>query len=104
VEEIVQGMKKNKALGLDGFTAEFYQATWHFMGRDILEVMEESRQNQKVCPSLNSTFITLIPKTSKLEYPHGFFPIALCNFIYKIIATLIVKRRKPLLPNIISPK
>lgn len=63
VEKIVKGMKKNKAPGLDGFTAEFFQATWSFMGKDILEVVEESRQNQKVCPGLNSTFITLIPKT-----------------------------------------
>jgi len=39
-----------------------------------------------------------------LEDPQGFRPIALCNFIYKIIATLITKRLKLLLLIIISPK
>jgi len=39
----------------------------------------------------------------KSEDPQGFRPIALCNVIYKIIATLIGKRLKPLLPNLILP-
>ena len=31
VEEIVKKMAKNKAPGPDGFTIEFYQASWSFM-------------------------------------------------------------------------
>eukprot|EP00253_Pinus_taeda_P025237 PITA_25237 len=38
------------------------------------------------------------------EFFQGFRPIALCNVIYKIIATLIAKRIKPLLANLISPE
>lgn len=37
VEEIVKGMKKNKALGPDRFTEEFYQEGWKFLGQGILE-------------------------------------------------------------------
>lgn len=96
-------MQKNKALGTNGFNVEFYQATSPFMGQDILEVVEESRCNQKVFPSLNSTFIALFPKTAKSDVPQGFMSIALCNVIYKIIATLVVKRLKTLFPNLISP-
>lgn len=72
------------------------------MGQDILEIVEESRCNQKVCPSFHSTFITLIPKSAKSDDPQGFRPIALCNVIYKIIATLVVKHLKPILPSLIS--
>lgn len=36
VEEIVKGLPRNKTPGLYGFTAEFYEATWPFMGEDIL--------------------------------------------------------------------
>jgi hypothetical protein len=32
------------------------------MGRDLLEVVKESRVVGKVCGSLNATFVALIPK------------------------------------------
>ena len=46
VEEVVKGMKKNKAPGPDGFTVEFYEAGWDFLGQDILDVVEESGRKQ----------------------------------------------------------
>eukprot|EP00253_Pinus_taeda_P018598 PITA_18598 len=104
VEEVVMNMKKGKAPRPDGFTVEFYQAGWHFLGQEILEAIEESRLKQKIWPGINSTFLTLIPKSNNSEEAQGFRPIALCNVIYKIIATLIAKRLKPLLPSIISPE
>eukprot|EP00253_Pinus_taeda_P032182 PITA_32182 len=47
LEEVVKGLKKNKATEPDGFTTEFYQAAWKFIANGILEVVEESRRNQK---------------------------------------------------------
>eukprot|EP00253_Pinus_taeda_P016827 PITA_16827 len=102
IEEIVKSMKKGTAPGPDGFTIEFFQAGWHFLGREILELIEESRMNQKVWPAINSTFYALIPKNDNLEDANGFRPIALCNVIYKIITTLIAKRLKPLFDKLIS--
>jgi len=104
VEEVVKGLKKNKAMGPDGFMAEFYQAAWKFIGNDIVAVVEESRRNQKVCLGLNATLLSLIPKSSKSDEPQGFRSIALCTVIYKIISTIIAKRLKPILSSIISPK
>jgi len=104
VEEVVMSMKKGTAPGPDGFTVDFYQVGWHFMGKEILELIEESRINQKVWPALNSTFFTLIPKNDKSEDAKGFRPIALCNVIYKIISSLMEKRLKPLLESLMSPE
>eukprot|EP00253_Pinus_taeda_P017009 PITA_17009 len=104
VEEVVMSMKKGTAPGPDGFMVDFFQAGWHFMGKEILELIEESRINQKVWPTLNSTFFTLIPKNDKSEDAKGFRPIALCNVIYKIISSLMAKRLKPLLESLISPE
>eukprot|EP00253_Pinus_taeda_P011164 PITA_11164 len=104
VEEVVMNMKKGKAPGPDGYIIEFYQAGLNFLGQEILEAVEESRMKQKIWTCINSTFLTLIPKSNKSEDEQGFRPIALCNVIYKIIATLIAKILNPLLPNIISPE
>eukprot|EP00253_Pinus_taeda_P014726 PITA_14726 len=102
IEETVKAMKKGTSPGPDGFTVDFYQAGWHFLGKEILEMVEESRMNQKVWPALNSTFYALIPKTDNREDPNGFRPIALCNVIYKIITAMMAKRLKPMLDKLIS--
>eukprot|EP00253_Pinus_taeda_P022541 PITA_22541 len=102
IEETVKAMKKGTAPGPDGFTVDFFQAGWHFLGKEILELVEESRMNQKVWPAFNSTFYALIPKGDNLEDANGFRPIALCNVIYKIITSMMAKRLKPLLDKLIS--
>lgn len=55
-------------------------------------------------PSLNSTFIALIPKEEDSITPDKYRLIALCNVIYKVISKVIANRLKPLLPLLISPE
>eukprot|EP00253_Pinus_taeda_P008502 PITA_08502 len=104
VEDIVRNMKRNKAPSPDGYTVEFFQAGWKFFASDVLEVVEEARINQRIWPGINSTLLTLIPKTNQAEQADGFHPIALCNVIYKIVASIVAQRLKLILPSIISPK
>ena len=52
-------------------------------------MVEESRVLGKVCGSLNSTFVALIPKSDKPSSFAGYRPISLCNLIYKIITKII---------------
>ena len=42
VEEVVKGLAKKKTPGLDSFTAELFQVSLRILGKDILEVVEES--------------------------------------------------------------
>lgn len=62
-------MPKNIALGLDGFTIEFYQAAWNFMGNDLLDIVEESRCSKCMDQGLNATFLSLIPKNGCSDEP-----------------------------------
>jgi len=57
-----------------------------------------------ILPSLNTTFITLIPKAEESNTPDKYRPIALCNVIYKLISKVLANRLKPLLPILISPE
>lgn len=52
---------------------------------------------------LNRTNIVLIPKVKSLEYVSQFYPINLCNFVYKIISKVLVNHLKSWLSSLISP-
>ena len=52
----------DKALGLDGFPALFFQKKWDILGKELWEVVEESRARGFILKDLKNTFIALVPK------------------------------------------
>lgn len=71
--------------------------------QDVWEgVIEDSRKYLTVLPTLNSTFLTLIPKEDKVENPSKFRPIVLYNVIYKIISKVIANHLKSFISLLIS--
>ena len=54
--------------------------------------------------TLNSTYLTLIPKMDRPSSFGDYRPIALCNLLYKLITNIITECLKPFLGLHISPK
>eukprot|EP00253_Pinus_taeda_P013020 PITA_13020 len=104
VEEAMAQLKDGKAPGPDGFTANFFHEFWDLISSEVWDLVEESRSMHWVLPSLNSTFIALVPKSEEANTPEKFWPIALCNVIYKLISKVVANRLKPLLPLLILPE
>jgi hypothetical protein len=102
LRDTMQRFQKDKILGLDGWTIEFYLGFFNLIGKDIVKVIEESRLNGRIHGPLNTTFIALIPKVNDPLSFDYFRPISLCNCINKIIAKIIALRLKPLLSKSIS--
>ena len=102
VEEFVHQMAPGKAPGPDGFTTIFFHFFWDLIKEEILEIVEESQSNCGVLRNFNATFLTLILKGEGADTIGKFRPIALCNFIYKIVTKVIANRLKSLLPSLIS--
>jgi hypothetical protein len=55
-------MKKNKALGLDGFPAESYQTFWEVIKVDLMRMFEKFQQGELPPFHLNYGLIILVPK------------------------------------------
>jgi hypothetical protein len=107
IEEVdlaLQDTPEGKAPGPDGFTTDFFHFCWPMIWEEVWEIIEDSRISGQVLPTLNATFLTLIPKEERVTHPKKFRPISLCNVIYKLLTKVIAQRLKPLLPFIISPK
>lgn len=95
-------LKDGKAPGLDGFTTNFFHEFWELIKTEVWELVEESRTMHWILPSLNATFLTLVPKGEEHNTPKKYRLIALCNVIYKLISKVLENRLKPLLPLLIS--
>jgi hypothetical protein len=96
-------MQPLKAPGPDGFGVCFYQQHWAIVGDSVRNVVLDFLNLSLFDPSLNSTFITLIPKLSQAADVTHYRPISLCNVLYKIIAKVLANRLKRVLLGIISP-
>jgi hypothetical protein len=95
-------MPKDKIPGPDGWTQELFQSFFEILGEDLHKAVEESRCSGFIPGTLNATFFALIPKVNKPENFHDFRPIALCNFVYKVIYKIIATRMKTNLAAYIS--
>ena len=103
VEKALKTLKKDKSPRPDGFPVEFFLAFFDLLGAELVLLVEEARLTGSVWPSLNSTFIILIPKKYNPETFADFSPIfSLCNLIYKLIAKVAASRLKPILDRFIS--
>jgi hypothetical protein len=101
VDQVIQELPTGKAPSPDGFTTEFFHSCWPMLREEVWQLVEESCNSVKFLPTLNATFLTLIPKEERVINPKKFRPITLCNVIYKIISKVIDLRLKPILPFII---
>ncbi|XP_010527341.1 PREDICTED: uncharacterized protein LOC104804698 [Tarenaya hassleriana] len=103
IHQVLLAMPNNKAPGPDGFTKEFFQATWDITGADLVKSVTDFFASGILLGQTNATIITLIPKRQGAVSLADFRPISCCNTVYKIVSTIIAKRLKPILQELISP-
>lgn len=102
IPEATASINGGKAPGPDGFSATFYQSYWHIIGPDVIRDIRGFFTSSFLHPQQNETHIRLIPKITSPRSVADYRPIALCNTHYKIIAKILTRRLKPLLPLLIS--
>ena len=83
VELAIKQMDPLKAPGPDGMPPLFFQQFWPTVGEDVTEAVLTCLNSGTIPPSINRTFITLIPKVKIPVKVSEFRPIALCNTLYK---------------------
>lgn len=82
LEEVVFGMTKGKAPGLDGFPVEFFQEFWDIIKLDLLAVVQESHDSKQMLWAMNSTFLVLIPKKDGASQLDSFFILLLYAMLF----------------------
>ena len=69
-------MENNKALGLDGFPAEFCQKFWPIIKFDLMQLFAQLQNGDLPLFKLNYGVITLLPKKEDASRIEQYRPIA----------------------------
>lgn len=93
----------NSTPGPDGWTAEFFRASWLILGEDVTDAVLDFFATPFMPAALNATTLILIPKRPGAEKIEDFRPISCLNTTYKLVTKLISARLKKVLPSIILP-
>ena len=75
-----------KAPRPNGMPLLFFQHFWLAIGDEMAEAVLTCLNTGSIPPSINQTFITLIPKVKSLVRVSEYRPITLCNILYKLIS------------------
>lgn len=102
IKKAVFALNPNSAPGPDGFPGSMYQKCWHIVGMDVCKAIKVFFLHNWITPGLNSNFITPIPKIPNADTITNFRPIALANFIFKIIPKILSDRLASIAPKLIS--
>lgn len=92
IDAVVKGVPSDKAPGPDGFNNNFIKACWDIIAEDFYALIEDFYHGKINLQSINSSYITLIPKKDRPTQAGDFRPISLLNISIKIITKLLANR------------
>lgn len=89
IDNIVKKMPGDKAPGPDGFNGSFLKKCWHVIKEDFYDLCDKFHEGNVNLESINSSFITLVPKISRPESISDFRPITLLNCSLKLLTKIL---------------
>jgi hypothetical protein len=89
---VIKYMPADKAPGPDGFNGLFLKKCWHIVAEDFYRVANDFHAGIISLESLNSSFITLVPKTNAPETINDYIPISLTNVCLKFLTKMAANR------------
>ena len=97
-------MKKNKSPGLDGiiYSIEFYEKFWPLIGNLLVEVFNNSYEDEILPDSQRVSVFTLVFKSGDECDLSNYHPISLTNVDYRIMAFLLAARLQLAIDSLIS--
>jgi hypothetical protein len=101
IDDVVKELPNEKSPGLDGFNNEFIKNCWSIIGEDVKDLIKDFYNGSVTLESINSSFITLIPKLDSPSTPNDFRHISLLNSVLKIITKLLAKRLQKIILKLV---
>jgi hypothetical protein len=92
IDNIIKELPTHKSPGPDGFNGEFLKKSWPLIAEEFYELCREFFNGNVCLSSINSSFITLIPKKDCPIHIGDYRPISLLNSSIKLLTKLLANR------------
>jgi hypothetical protein len=97
IDAVVRCLPNDKSPGPDGFNNEFLKRCWPIIKQDFYKLCRDFHDGRVCLSSINSSFITLIPKMDNARRINDFRPISLLNSSVKLITKILANRLQQLI-------
>lgn len=68
VKNVLFSMPRNKSPGPDGYTVEFFMATWSILGKDFVVAIQSFFRTSFLPKGMSTTILALLPKQEDSKY------------------------------------
>lgn len=92
IDEVIADLPNNKSPGPDGFNNEFIKGCWNLIALDYYKLFEALFEGEIYLKSINTSYITLIPKKEGPTTTSNYRPISLLNTSFKLITKILANR------------
>jgi hypothetical protein len=100
-DKMVADLPNNKSPGPDGFNGEFMKKCRPLIAQDFYKLCEDFYEGNVCLRSINSSYITLVPKTDSPSSVGDFRPISLLNSSLKLLTKLLAERLQKVILRLI---
>lgn len=88
--------------GSDGFSSKFFKCAWSVIGEEVTGAIQDFFRTGRLLKSVNTTIVTLIPKSSTASTIKEYRPIACCSVLYKIISKILTLRMSSIMNILVN--
>jgi hypothetical protein len=89
IREVILGLPNDKAPSPNGFSSLFFKKAWPIIRNDMYKLCSDFFFHLADTKSINSSYITLVPKKENPETVSDFRLISLLNSSLKVISKLL---------------
>jgi hypothetical protein len=101
IDKTISQLPNDKSPGPDGFNGEFLKKCWQLIADDFYNMCADFYEGNLCLRSINSSYITLIPKNDHPFSPSDFRPISLLNSSIKLITKILAERLQEIIMRLI---
>jgi hypothetical protein len=101
IDLVVKRMPSDKAPGPDGFNGLFLKKCWHLIKNDFYSLCADFYDEVIILESINTSYITLVPKKDGTETVNDFRPISLMNLSLKVITKILADRLQTIILQVV---